>query len=390
LFRSGLLEALESLLVFAFRKKIMPTYADLVKPELLLQPVYQPGKPIEYVARELGLDPSTIVKLASNENPLGASPKAIAAGKAAMDSIQLYPDGGCYDLKQSLAKSLELDPEQFIIGNGSNEVLELLGHAFVGEGDEVVMGQGAFIVYKLVTLLFGGVPVEVPTVDHRHDLRGMAAAVTDRTKLVFLASPDNPSGSSNTKEEVLELIEALPEHVVFVLDEAYSEYLDDPVDLRGLIAKGSKVFCTRTFSKIYGLAGLRIGYGYGDPELVSLLNRAREPFNANAVAQAAAIAALEDRSFVEKCRGENADGVSFFEERFEPLGIEYIKTYANFVTINVGNGVAAFEAMQDDGVIVRPLAPYGMGEWVRVSIGTKVENERALASLTSFLNKRSG
>lgn len=390
LFRSGLLEALESLLVFAFRKKIMPTYADLVKPELLLQPVYQPGKPIEYVARELGLDPSTIVKLASNENPLGASPKAIAAGKAAMDSIQLYPDGGCYDLKQSLAKSLELDPEQFIIGNGSNEVLELLGHAFVGEGDEVVMGQGAFIVYKLVTLLFGGVPVEVPTVDHRHDLRGMAAAVTDRTKLVFLASPDNPSGSSNTKEEVLELIEALPEHVVFVLDEAYSEYLDDPVDLRGLIAKGSKVFCTRTFSKIYGLAGLRIGYGYGDPELVSLLNRAREPFNANAVAQAAAIAALEDRSFVEKCRGENADGVSFFEERFEPLGIEYIKTYANFVTINVGNGVAAFEAMQDDGVIVRPLAPYGMGEWVRVSIGTKVENARALASLTSFLNKRSG
>ena len=367
----------------------MLTYADLVKPELFSQPVYQPGKPIEYVARELGLDPSTIVKLASNENPLGASPKAIAAGKAAMDSVQLYPDGGCYDLKKALARSLELDPEQFIVGNGSNEVLELLGHAFVGKGDEVVMGQGAFIVYKLVTLLFGGVPVEVPTVGHRHDLRGMAAAVTNRTKLVFLASPDNPSGSANTKEEILELIDALPEHVVFILDEAYSEYLDDPIDLRDQIAKGRKIFCTRTFSKIYGLAGLRVGYGYGDPELVSLLNRAREPFNANAVAQAAAIAALEDRFFVDKCRRENADCVAFFEKRLESLGIEYIKTYANFVTINVGDGVAAFEAMQEDGVIVRPLAPYGMGEWVRVSIGTKEENERALASLTSFLNKQS-
>ncbi len=367
----------------------MPTYADLVKPELLSQPVYQPGKPIEYVARDLGLDPSTIVKLASNENPLGASPKAVAAGKAAMDSIQLYPDGGCYDLKQALARSLELKPDQFIVGNGSNEVLELLGHAFIGEGDEVIMGQGAFIVYKLVTLLFGGIPVEVPTIDYRHDLRGMAAAVTDRTKLVFLASPDNPSGSANTKEEILELIYALPEQVVFILDEAYSEYLDDPVDLRGLIGQGRKVFCTRTFSKIYGLAGLRIGYGYGDPELVSLLNRAREPFNANAVAQAAAVAALEDRSFVEECRMENAEGVMFFEKRLGSLGIEYIKTYANFLTINLGYGVAAFEAMQQDGVIVRPLAPYGMGEWVRISIGTQEENERALASLTSFLSKRS-
>ena len=365
----------------------MPTYADLVKPELLSQPVYQPGKPIDYVARELGLDPSTILKLASNENPLGASPRAIEAGKAAMDKVHLYPDGGCYDLKRSLSRSLDLQSDQIIVGNGSNEVLELLGHAFVGEGDEVVMGQGAFIVYKLVTLLFGGVPVEVPTKNHRHDLQGMADAVTERTKLVFLASPDNPSGSANTKEEISELIDALPDHVVFVLDEAYSEYLDESIDLRGPIAEGRKVFCTRTFSKIYGLAGLRIGYGYGDPELVSLLNRAREPFNANAVAQAAAIAALEDRSFVERCRKENAAGLAWFEEALGSLEIEYIKSYANFVTLNVGDGGAAFESMQADGVIVRPLAPYGMGEWIRVSIGTKAENERALSALTSFLNK---
>lgn len=364
----------------------MPTYSELVNPELLSQPVYQPGKPIDDVARELGLDPRTIVKLASNENPLGASPQAIAAGKAALDEIQLYPDGGCYELKRALAESLQLDPEQFIVGNGSNEVLELIGHAFIGKGDEVVMGSQAFIVYKLVTLLFGGTPVEVPTVEHRNDLLGMSAAVTDRTKLVFLASPDNPIGSANTQEEILELIDSLPDHVLFVLDEAYSEYLDDAVDLRGLIAAGKKIFCTRTFSKIYGLAGLRVGYGYGDPELISLLNRAREPFNVNAVAQAAAVAALKDQGFVQSCRDANRAGLSQLESGFESLNLEYIKSSANFATVRVGDGQAVFEALQRDGVIVRPLTPYGMREWVRVSVGTESQNERALASLTSFLS----
>ncbi len=368
----------------------MPTYSELVKPELLSQPVYQPGKPIDYVARELGLDPATIVKLASNENPLGASPRAIAAGKAAMDEVHLYPDGGCYDLKRALADSLGMDAAQIIVGNGSNEVLELLGHAFIEKGDEVVMGQGAFIVYKLVTLLFGGTPVEVPTKDRRHDLRAMAAAVTDRTKLVFLASPDNPSGAANSQEEIQELIDALPEHVVFVLDEAYSEYLDEAPDFREMIAAGRKIFCTRTFSKIYGLAGLRIGYGYGDAELVSLLNRAREPFNANAIAQAAAVAALGDQAFVEHCRAANAVGLTQLQSQFESLEIEYIPSYANFVTANVGDGGAAFEAMQRDGVITRPLAPYGMAEWIRISVGTESQNERALASLTSFLSRQGG
>lgn len=365
----------------------MPSsYSELVKPELLSQPIYQPGKPIEDVARELGLDPRTILKLASNENPLGASPQALAAGRKALESVALYPDGGCFELKRALAASLGLAPDQFIVGNGSNEVLEILGHAILGPGDEAVMGKGAFIVYKLVSLLFGATPVEVPMPGFRHDLEAMLAAVTERTKVVFLPSPDNPSGTANTAEEIRSFIERLPERVLFVLDEAYAEYLEDGPDLRDVIAAGRKVFCTRTFSKIYGLAGLRVGYGYGSPELISLLNRAREPFNVNSVAQAAAIAALGDRAFVENCRQVNARGRIQLEEGFASLGCEYVPSSANFVTVKVGDGMGCFDAMQRRGVIVRPLAPYGMAEYVRISIGLPEQNARALDELKTFLN----
>lgn len=361
-------------------------YKDLVKPELLSQPVYQPGKPIAEVARELGLDPLGIIKLASNENPLGPSPKALAAARRALESAALYPDGSCFELKQALARARSLSPEHFVVGNGSNEILELLGHAFIGAGDEAVMGQGAFIVYKLATLLFGGVPVEVPMKDFRHDLEGMAAAVSKRTKLVFVASPDNPSGTANTAAEIRAFAESLPDHVVFVLDEAYAEYLDEAPDLRDLIAAGRKIFCARTFSKIYGLAGLRVGYGYGAPELARLLDRARAPFNVNAVAQAAAAAALDDAEFVARCRKANADGRRQLERGFGALGRRYIESHANFVTVDVGDGVACFQAMQRDGVIARPLAPYGMPQMVRVTVGLPEQNERALKSLSSFLN----
>lgn len=362
------------------------SYADLVKPEILKQPIYQPGKPIEDVARELGLDPQGIVKLASNENPLGASPKAIEAGKRALEDVELYPDGGCFELKRTLAERLSLVPEQYVVGNGSNEVLELLGHAFLGPGDEAVMGKGAFIVYKLVTLLFGAKPIEVPMVEFKHDLDAMAAAITERTKIVFLPSPDNPSGTANTSEEIRAFIDKLPGDVLFVLDEAYAEYLEEGPDLRDLIAAGRRVFCTRTFSKIYGLAGLRVGYGYGDPELIALLNRVREPFNVNSIAQAAAIAALGDQDFVAKCRQANATGLRQLEQGFASLGREYIPSFANFVTVNVGEGVRCFEELQKSGVIVRPLAPYGMPEWVRISVGLPEQNELALRELTSFLN----
>lgn len=363
-------------------------FKDLVKPELISQPVYQPGKPIEEVARELDLDPASIIKLASNENPLGASPKAIEAGKRAMNDVALYPDGGCYELKRAIARSLSIDSEQIIVGNGSNEILELLGHAFVGVGDEVVMGKGAFIVYKLVTLLFGGKAIEVPMRHFKHDLDAMAEAMTDRTKLVFLPSPDNPSGSANSPEEIESFIDKLPENVLFVLDEAYAEYLDNRPDLRDRIAAGDAIFCTRTFSKIYGLAGLRVGYGYGNAELVSLLNRVREPFNVNAVAQATAIEALQDQSFAQQSKQANAEGREQLENGFVSLGCEYIKSYANFVTVKVGNGEACFQSMQRQGVIVRPLAPYGMPEWVRVTVGLPDQNQRAIECLNSYLSSR--
>lgn len=360
-------------------------YSELVKPELLSQPIYQAGKPIEEVARELGLDPAGIIKLASNENPLGASPLAIAAGQRAMEDVELYPDSGCFELKKTLSETFGMGPEQFIIGNGSNEVLEIVGHAFLGAGDEAVMGKGAFIVYKLVTLLFGATPVEVPMPGFTHDLDAMAAAITERTKVVFLPSPDNPSGTANTAAEIRAFVERLPDHVLFVLDEAYAEYVDGGPDLRDLIAAGRKVFCTRTFSKIYGLAGLRIGYGYGSAELVGLLNRAREPFNVNSIAQAAAVAALGDRQFVSDCRVANEIGRMQLEAGFKELGCEFIPSFANFVTVKVGEGVRCFQELQKAGVIIRPLAPYGMPEWVRVSIGLPEQNEVALAALTSFL-----
>lgn len=360
-------------------------YTDLVKPELLSQPTYQPGKPIEEVARELGLDPMGIIKLASNENPLGASEAAIEAGKQAMELVEMYPDGGCFELKKALAATRGLAPEQFIIGNGSNEVLEIIGHALLGPGDEAVMGKGAFIVYKLVTLLFGATPVEVPMQNFTHDLDAMAAAVTEKTKVVFLPSPDNPSGTANSEADIRAFIDKLPDHVLFVLDEAYAEYVENAPDLRDLIAAGKKVFCTRTFSKIYGLAGLRVGYGYGSPELVDLLNRAREPFNVNSIAQAAAVAALGDQEFVSDCKVANEIGRMQLETGFMSLGCEYIRSFANFVTVKVGDGVRCFEEMQKAGVIVRPLAPYGMPEWVRVTIGLPEQNQAALEALTSFL-----
>lgn len=367
--------------------RAMPiSYSDLVKPELLSQPTYQPGKPIDEVARELGLDPAGILKLASNENPLGASEAAIAAGKAAMEEVEVYPDGGCFELKKALAANRGLAPEQFIVGNGSNEVLEIIGHALLGPGDEAVMGKGAFIVYKLVTLLFGATPVEVPMRNFTHDLDAMAAAVTEKTKVVFLPSPDNPSGTANSEAEIRAFIGKLPDHVLFVLDEAYAEYVENAPDLRDLIAAGEKVFCTRTFSKVYGLAGLRIGYGYGSPELVALLNRAREPFNVNAIAQAAAVAALGDQEFVSDCRAANEIGRLQLETSFMSMGCEYIRSFANFVTVNVGDGVRCFEELQKVGVIVRPLAPYGMPEWVRVTIGLPEQNQVALEALTSYLN----
>lgn len=366
------------------------SYTELARPAVLTQPVYEPGKPIEDVARELGLEPDTIIKLASNENPLGSSPLAAEAVARAVGQMQLYPDGGAVRLRAKLARRFELKPEQIAIGNGSNEILELLGHVFLGPGDEAVMGAPAFAVYKLVTLLFGARAIEVPLVDHRHDLGALRAAITPRTKLVFLPCPNNPTGTANTPAEIIAFVEALPPHVILVYDEAYAEYLENPADLRPLIARGHKVICLRTFSKIYGLAGLRVGYAYADRELIALVQRVRQPFNVNALALAAGEAALDDAAWVRRSRETNAAGLKQLAAGFARLGLEYIPSLANFVTVRVGNGAGVFAELQRRGVIVRPMGSYAMPEWVRVTVGDAAQNERLLRELAAVAAPAAG
>jgi histidinol-phosphate aminotransferase len=359
--------------------------SDLAKPFVPSFPSYEPGRPIDDVARELGLDPSGIVKLASNENAFGPSPLAVEAAKRAIEQGQLYPDGGCFALRARLARAHGLAPGQFVIGNGSNEVIELLGHVFLGPGDEVVMGLPEFVVYKLVALLFGARPVEVPLVNFRNDLDALRRAVTPRTKLVIVASPNNPTGTANPEAELLAFVRSLPETAVCVVDEAYGDFEDRAHDIRPLIAEGRNVVGLRTFSKIHGLASLRIGYGYSNPELAALLDRVRQPFNVNAVAQAAAIAALDDTGFTRMCALENARGRRRLEGGFAALGLEFIPSQANFVLVRVGDGGRVFDALQRRGVIVRPVGSYGLPDWIRVTVGKPDQNERLLAELAAVV-----
>lgn len=358
---------------------------ELVQKPVLTQPVYEPGRPIEDVARALGLAPAEIIKLASNENAFGPSPKGVAAARGMLEKAHLYPDGGTFSLRNKLAEHHSLRPAQIVVGNGSNEILELLGHVFLGPGDETVMGQPAFIVYKLITLLFGATPVEIPLRDHCHDLHALRSAIGPKTKMVFLPSPNNPTGTSNSAAEVMEFAQSLPDHVVFVFDEAYAEYLESPPDLRPLIAEGRKIVCLRTFSKIYGLASLRVGYGYCSEEIAGLLNRVREPFNVNALAQAAAAAALDDEAFLAKCRQGNREGLQMLGRGLERLGIPFVPSEANFLLVQVGDGQRVFAELQRRGIIVRPVGPYGLPEHVRVSVGTEQENLRFLQALETVL-----
>lgn len=357
------------------------TFAELANPGILTQPVYEAGKPIDQVARELGLDPAGIIKLASNENAFGSSPKGVAAAGRALREAQLYPDGSYYELRRKLAEKWSLGLDQFIIGDGSNELIELLGHAFLAPGLECVMHQSSFIVYKLVALMFGATPVEVPLVKMRQDLPTLAAAITPRTRLVFLASPGNPLGGANPEAEIVEFVRGLPPHVILVMDEAYAEYLEPAPDLRPLIAAGRKLICLRTFSKIYGLAALRVGYGYAAPELIAIVQRARQPFNVNGIAVAAAAAALEDHEFVEKCRRENRAGLVQLEAGCTKLGLEFVPGRGNFLLVRVGDGARVFAALQQRGIITRPVKPYGLPEWLRITVGTPGQNERLLAAL---------
>jgi histidinol-phosphate aminotransferase len=359
--------------------------AELARPSVLTLPTYVPGRPIEDVAREMGLDPSGIVKLASNENPFGPSPLAVLAAKRAIEQGQLYPDGGCTALRDGLARFHGLSPDRFAIGNGSNEVIELVGHVFLRPGDEVVMGLPEFVVYRLMTLLFGAQPVEVPLADFRNDLGALARAVTPRTRIVVVSTPNNPTGTANSPEELLEFIRALPDTVVCLVDEAYSDFADRAPDIRPLIAEGRNVIGLRTFSKVHGLAALRVGYGYSSAEMVSLLDRVRQPFNVNAIAQAAALAALGDRDFTAMCVRETRRGLRRLEAGFAGLGLEFVPSQANFVLVKVGDGARVFEALQRRGVIVRPLKTYDLPEWIRVTAGTAEQNERFLKELSEVV-----
>jgi len=367
----------------ATRNTVKPS--ELAKPFVLSYPSYEPGRPIDDVAREMGLDPAGIIKLASNENAFGPSPLAVKAAKRAIEQGQLYPDGGCFELRRRLASELGLEPGQFVIGNGSNEVIELLGHVFLGPGDEVVMGLPEFVVYKLVALLFGARAVEVPLVNFKNDLGALARAVTPRTKLVIVATPNNPTGTANSAAELIAFLRDLPASVICVVDEAYGDFADAPPDIRPLIAEGRNVVGLRTFSKIHGLASLRIGYGYSTQEMASLLDRVRQPFNVNAVAQAAAIAALDDREFTRMCATETRKGLRRLEAGFTELGLSFVPSQANFVLVRVGDGTRVSGALQRRGVIVRPVKSYNLPEYIRVTAGTAEQNERLLRELAAVV-----
>jgi len=359
-----------------------------LNPALEHLPVYQPGRPIEEVARELGLPAADVIKLASNENPLGPSPKALAAMRKVLAQLHLYPDGNAFYLKQKLASKLGIAPTGLVFGNGSNEIIELIGHALLAPDAEVVVSQYCFAVYPIVTALFGAKLVTVPAKDFGHDLDAILATITPKTRVVFVANPNNPTGTVVSREQLHSFVNSVPSHVLLALDEAYIEFLDAPLDLTKEVAGGLRpnVLLMRTFSKIYGLAGLRLGYGIGHPELIAALEKVRQPFNINALVQAAAHASLDDTAHVERTRRNNARGMKLYARTFKKWKLESIPSAANFILVRVGEGQRVFGEMQKLGVIVRPMGGYGLGEWIRISIGTPKENQRCIAALGQVLN----
>jgi histidinol-phosphate aminotransferase len=350
-------------------------------------PVYQPGRPIEEVARELGLPAASIIKLASNENPLGPSPKAVAAMQKAATQAHLYPDGNAFYLKAKMAEKLGLKPDHLVLGNGSNEIIEFVGHALMAPGVEVVASQYCFAIYPIVAKLFGAQPVIVPAKNYGHDLAAMLKAVTPRTRVMFVANPNNPTGTLAPKREMIRLVNEIPDHVLLVIDEAYVEFLADPADFAPLIRAGKKpnLLLMRTFSKIYGLAGLRLGYGIAQPELAAALEKVRQPFNINLVAQAGALAALDDHRHVRRTRENNLKGLAYYEKELKTLGLKFVPSAGNFILVRVGNGQKVFEDLQSQGVITRPMGGYQLPEWIRISVGTAAENRRCVRGLKQAL-----
>jgi len=367
----------------------MMALAQRVKPWIASLQPYQPGKPVEELERELGIHGS--VKLASNENPLGPSPAALAALRGALGSLNRYPDGASFELRRKLAGRLGVAPQQLVFGCGSDELLELVAKAFLGEGDEAVYAWPSFAMYPIVVQGSGATPVPVPLDGALvHDLDAMAEALGARTRAVVVCNPNNPTGTSVGAEAFDRFAERLPDDVVLVVDEAYVEYARRPdfPDALGWVARRPGTLVLRTFSKVYGLAGLRVGYGIADPELAGYLERARHPFNVNRLAEVAASAALDDRAHVERSRRVNAEGIDYLARELRALGIEVWPSDANFVLARAGQAV--YEPLLREGVIVRPMAGFGLPDCVRITAGLPEENERCVKALRRIAEARGG
>ncbi|MCL2591433.1 MAG: histidinol-phosphate transaminase [Betaproteobacteria bacterium] len=358
----------------------VPAYVHSLSP-------YQPGKPVSELARETGIPESKIIKLASNENPFGMSPKAKAAAVAALEEGARYPDGNAFELKTVLARKYGVGMEQLVIGNGSNDVLEIATHAFLSPGTSAVFAQYSFAVYPLATIARGARCIQVKAKNYGHDLDAMLQAIDQVTRIVFIANPNNPTGTFLPGNEIEAFLAHVPQDVLVVLDEAYTEFL--PAEARydsiAWVARFPNLLVSRTLCKAYGLAGLRLGYGVTHPEVADLMNRVRQPFNASNVAQAAAVAALEDQGFVETVAENNRLGMAQLTEAFAKLGLEWIPSFGNFVTVRVGDAVRVDQSLLAQGVIVRPIGGYGMPEWLRVSVGLPEENARFIAALRQAL-----
>ena len=350
-------------------------------PQLRQLVSYEPGKPVQDLARELGIAVEDIVKLASNENPLGPSPAARQAMIETLERAHFYPDGGGYYLRQAIAERLDLTMDNVILGNGSNEIIEFIGHAYLQPGDEIVVAKHSFAVYRLMAQLFGAKVIEVPDPDFVADLDAMLAAITPRTKELFLANPNNPTGTMVYQEAIDRLMDRVPDQVMVVFDEAYYEFLDEPPDVLKYVRAGRNMVVLRTFSKIQGLANLRIGYGLAAPEVIEILQKARQPFNANGIAQAGALAGLGDSEHMEATKRVTHEGRTFLEAEFVGMGLEFVPSQANFVLVRVGDGKKVFDALLRRGIIIRDMGSYGLPDWLRVSVGTMAQNKVFIAAL---------
>ncbi|MCK4739755.1 MAG: histidinol-phosphate transaminase [Deltaproteobacteria bacterium] len=349
---------------------------------------YPPGKPIEELERELGISGS--IKLASNENPIGPSGKAVAAVTSALFNLHRYPDGSCFYLKQRLAKFHNVSEDMIIVGNGSNEIIELLIRTFVGEGEVILAGDPSFAVYPIIAKAAGRETKLVPLKDLTIDLPAMLEQITPKTRLVFIANPNNPTGTIVGAKELEDFLDALPKDVIVCMDEAYAEFVKSPdyPDSFEYLKQGRTLIVLRTFSKIYGLAGLRVGYGVADASLINYMERVRQPFNVNSLAQVAALSALDDKLHVELSIKNNTEGLEYLYSELDKLSLEYVPTEANFFLIKVGDGKMIYDGLLKKGVIVRPMAGYGLGEYIRINVGTPEENKRFIETLQSVLIKQ--